>query len=169
MSLAMDMLQCEDQRRSVAGEVSIELRAQCDTLFSSRICYQLGEEIGFSSRDLWEISIAVSELVVNVLKFAGKGILRVRLLPQPRPGIEIEVVDQGPGITDVEAVLVDGYSEGRLLNADNISSLGRRGLGGGLGAVKRFTDELTINSSPGKGTRVLACKWLPAEISAAPC
>ena len=146
-------------RVSIGGEISVELTADYDALLCSRVCYQLGEEIGFADRALWEISIVVSELVTNALKFAGGGRMLVRLLPRPRPGIEIEVGDDGPGIADVDAALVDGYSEGRLVE-EGEPTFGRRGLGVGLGAVKRLTDEMSIDSRSGGGTRVNVRKWL---------
>jgi len=142
-------------------DLHLSFRGEHDALLCSRACYQLGEELGFADRELWEISIVVSELVTNAIKFAGGGRLRARLLPRPTPGIEIEVADDGPGIADVEQALVDGYSEGRML-ADGETTFGRRGLGTGLGAVRRLSDELSIESAPGRGTRVVARKWLRA-------
>ncbi|MBW2278260.1 MAG: ATP-binding protein [Deltaproteobacteria bacterium] len=148
-----------NRHASIGGEISVELTAEYDALLCSRFCYQLGEEIGFTDRELWEISIVVSELVTNALKFAGGGRMLVRLLPRPRPGIEIEVEDDGPGIADVDAALRDGYSEGRMLD-EGETTYGRSGLGIGLGAVKRHTDELSIHSGAVGGTRVTARKWL---------
>jgi serine/threonine-protein kinase RsbT len=149
----------EDLPSSTESEVSLELRNECDALLSGRVCYRLGEEIGFDDHELWEISIVVSELVTNAIKFAGRGRLRVRLLPRPRPGIEIEVRDHGPGIANVDDAMTDGFSEGRFLE-DEEKVFRRRGLGLGLGAARRLTDELLIDSAPGKGTRVIARKWL---------
>jgi serine/threonine-protein kinase RsbT len=146
-------------RGSTSSEVSLELRNACDALLCGRVCYRLGAEIGFDDHDLWEISIVVNELVTNAIKFAGSGRLRVRLLPRPRPGIEIEISDRGPGIADVEEALLDGFSEGRFLT-EGETLFRRRGLGTGLGAVQRLTDELSIDSEPGAGTRVIARKWL---------
>lgn len=149
----------ENRHEATDSEVSIVLRNDCDALLCGRVCYRLGEEIGFDDHDLWEISIVVSELVTNAVKFAGRGRLRVRLLPRPRPGIEIEVRDNGPGIPNVEDALTDGFSEGRFLEEGEML-FRRRGLGLGLGAVRRLTDELLIDSAPGEGTRVIVRKWL---------
>ena len=60
--------------------------------------------------------------------------------------VEIEAVDQGPGIEDAEAALEDHYSSGGTL-------------GLGLPGVRRMMDEFSLESTPGEGTRVTATKW----------
>ena len=55
--------------------------------------------------------------------------------------------DNGPGITDIALSMSDGYSS-------------KDSLGSGLPAVWRLMDQMVIDSQPGEGTRVWACKWL---------
>jgi serine/threonine-protein kinase RsbT len=62
-------------------------------------------------------------------------------------GIEVEVLDQGPGIADCEAAMTDHYSSGGTL-------------GLGLPSVKRMMDEFSLVSAPGEGTRVTVRKWI---------
>ena len=62
-------------------------------------------------------------------------------------GVQISVVDEGPGIADVEQALQDHYS-----------SDGTLGLG--LPGVKRMVDEFHLTSEVGKGTQVRATVWL---------
>ena len=66
-----------------------------------------------------------------------------------RDGIQIESRDSGPGITDVNEVMADGFS-----------TIG--GLGYGLGTVNRLMDEFDINSKrkPRGGTYVICKRWL---------
>jgi serine/threonine-protein kinase RsbT len=54
--------------------------------------------------------------------------------------------DSGPGIPDVEQAMRDGYTSGK-------------GMGLGLSGTKRLVDEFTIDTTPGKGTRVRILKW----------
>jgi serine/threonine-protein kinase RsbT len=54
--------------------------------------------------------------------------------------------DQGPGIDDVAKALTDGYSTGS-------------GLGLGLSGARRLSNEFSIDSAPGKGTRVMIARW----------
>lgn len=54
--------------------------------------------------------------------------------------------DQGPGIADVDQAMKDGYTTGN-------------GLGLGLGGAKRLSNEFSIESKPGKGTRITIIRW----------
>jgi serine/threonine-protein kinase RsbT len=94
------------------------------------------------------IGTAVSELVRNILKYAGSGEIWLRRVKEPRRrGIEIEALDDGPGIEDIEAAMRDHASTGGTL-------------GMGLPGVRRMMDEFSLDSSPGQGTRVTARKWI---------
>lgn len=94
------------------------------------------------------VATAVSELVRNILKYAGRGEIRVRRVAACRgPAIEVEAIDWGPGISDCDAAMNDHFSSGGTL-------------GLGLPGVKRLMDEFTLESAPGKGTRVTARKWI---------
>ncbi len=105
-------------------------------------------EAGFDDTPSRMIATAVSELVRNILKYAGSGEVRLRQVEElSRRGIEIEVVDQGPGIADCEAAMQDHFSSGGTL-------------GMGLPGVKRMMDEFSLESMPGEGTRVTARKWI---------
>jgi serine/threonine-protein kinase RsbT len=105
-------------------------------------------EAGFADAPSQMIATAVSELVRNILKYAGSGEIRLRHVKRMGDrGIEIEAIDEGPGIADCEAALQDHYSSGGTL-------------GLGLPAVKRMMDEFSLESNPGEGTRVTARKWI---------
>ena len=106
------------------------------------------KEAGFDETSSMMVATAVSELVRNILKYAGSGEFRIfRAKKMGARGIEIEVVDSGPGIADCAAAMQDHHSTGGTL-------------GLGLPAVKRIMDEFSLESSPGKGTRVTARKWM---------
>ena len=105
-------------------------------------------EAGFDETLSRMIATAASELVRNVLKYAGTGDFRLRRVKKMGSrGIELEVVDNGPGIEDCAAAMQDHYSSGGTL-------------GLGLPAVKRIMDEFSLQSAPGEGTRVMARKWI---------
>ena len=57
--------------------------------------------------------------------------------------------DSGPGIADVEKAMQAGYSTA----PDRVRALGF-GAGMGLPNMKRYTDEMSIDSTVGKGTTV---------------
>ena len=103
---------------------------------------------GFGETRSRMIATAVSELARNILKYASAGEIRLRQVEGPSGcGVEIEAVDRGPGIVDVEAAMRDHFSSGGTL-------------GLGLPGVRRMMDEFSLDSTPGEGTRVTAVKWL---------
>lgn len=137
----------------------LEISRDIDAIWCSRRATRFAERMGFPFNEAWEIAISVSELTTNVLKFAKTGTLTICCVESPQPGMEIVVEDEGPGIDDIEAAVVDGYSEGRLL-AEEGWNRERRGLGSGLGAVGRLMDQLQIENKPEGGVKVTAFKWL---------
>ncbi len=103
------------------------------------------------------ISTVVSELGTNILKFAGKGTISLaRVFDNGHDAIQVIAQDNGAGIRDVQRAMQDGYS-----------SAGTLGLG--LPAVGRIMSTMKIDTAVGKGTRVVACKWLNgASVSGRP-
>ena len=63
--------------------------------------------------------------------------------------ITIILDDKGPGIEDVEKAMQEGFSTA----PDNVRSLGF-GAGMGLPNMKRYSDNMIINSLPGVGTTI---------------
>jgi serine/threonine-protein kinase RsbT len=143
----------------VEPRLAMDIRRAADSIWCSRRCAHFGQLVGFRDTALWEISIAVSELVANVIKYAGQGVITIEVLNEPGVGVEIVVEDEGPGIQDIDLAVIDGYSEGRMLEPD-VRRDERRGLGSGLGAVHRLMDEVEISNKPDRGARVVARKWI---------
>lgn len=144
---------------SLGPERSYRISEPSDSIWIAREIREVAARVGFNLRELSSLAIVASELVSNALKFGKSGMVTVTLLRQP-DGIELTVVDDGPGFADPEAAIVDGFSEGRIRSVDDRSP---RGLGLGLGAVKRLTDELEITNLPGAGCRVVVRCWVPAR------
>jgi serine/threonine-protein kinase RsbT len=107
---------------------------------------RLARALRFGTLDAGIIDVTIAELASNVLRYAEGGQLSARPMTGPRgTGLQLECVDHGPGISDLELALQDGYSTGG-------------GYGSGLPAVRRLMDELEIASGPW-GTRVTTRKW----------
>jgi serine/threonine-protein kinase RsbT len=105
-------------------------------------------DAGFDETPARMIATVVSELVRNILKYAGSGEICLRRAERRGDqGIEIEALDRGPGIVDCDAAMQDHFSSGGTL-------------GLGLPAVKRMMDEFSLESTLGRGTRVTARKWI---------
>ena len=108
---------------------------------------QRAVELGFSLVDQTKVVTAASELARNTIQHGGGGSVSVEIVSDGnRRGIRLGFQDHGPGITDIELAMKDGYS-----------SAG--GLGLGLSGAKRLSNEFAISSIPGGGTRVVITRW----------
>lgn len=109
---------------------------------------------GADDRQRAEFVTAATEAATNILRHASRGVVVVRAFIGPPAELEFEAHDEGPGIVDLGAAQVDGFSRGKLLE---VSQAGAQGIGCGIGAMRRFMDRLTLETSP-RGTRVSAQK-----------
>jgi serine/threonine-protein kinase RsbT len=108
---------------------------------------QRAVDLGFSLVDQTKIVTAASELARNTIQHGGGGRATIEAVTDgSRRGLRLTVEDDGPGIADIELAMRDGYS-----------SAG--GLGLGLSGSKRLSNEFSIASSNGKGTRVIITRW----------
>jgi anti-sigma regulatory factor (Ser/Thr protein kinase) len=140
------------------------IRHPVDSFAARRSAMELAREIGFDRLACVEIAIATSELAVNIAKYGVRGHVTLALVDDPchGPGIEIVASDQGPPFRDFEMALRDGCDEDGPLDPEKL--LGRHGLGAGLGAVARFTDELGWQpTTQGKEVRAVRYRARPSR------
>ena len=135
-----------DRRPAGDNEVTIRIQHDADVVRARKSAREMASRLEFSRTDLTLIATAVSEIVRNIVRFAGNGQLHVELLEQPRAGIRIVARDTGPGIRDIDQALTDGYST-------------YNGLGLGLPGARRLMDEFTLTSEIDIGTTVTMTKW----------
>jgi serine/threonine-protein kinase RsbT len=108
---------------------------------------ELAKEYHFDQFAVAALTTAASELSRNIWVHAQKGIARIRILRNGRRvGVELEFVDQGPGIADLDRALAGGFSTSKSL-------------GLGLSGTKRLVDEFSIDTQPGRGTKIVIRKW----------
>ncbi len=117
----------------------------------------LAAGLGFDEVAAGRLALVVTELGNNLARHAQRG----RLLlaghdrhPTHGPCVEVLSIDHGPGMGDVAACLVDGFS-----------TAGTPGTG--LGAVRRLSDTFSIFSVAGKGS-VIAARVFPKPAAPAP-
>ena len=104
-------------------------------------------KIGMGLVNQTKLITAASELVRNMLRYAGGGETLIEVVNRGREnGIRLTFTDKGPGIADVKEAMKDGYSTGKSL-------------GLGLPGSKRLVNEFDIKSALGKGTVVTIIKW----------
>ena len=102
--------------------------------------------LGISPEIIRQVSIAMYEGEINMVIHAHGGSADVVVSEDK---IEIILADKGPGIADIELAMQEGYSTA----PDSVRSLGF-GAGMGLPNMKRYTDEMTIESVVGEGTTI---------------
>lgn len=118
---------------SSAGEASVQVK-------------KILRRIGIDAEVIRRVSIAMYEAEINMVIHAGGGEADLFIYPDK---VTLVMTDHGPGIADIELAMREGYSTA----PDNIRSLGF-GAGMGLPNIKRYTDELIIDSELGKGTKL---------------
>ena len=122
------------------GESRVHISESLHVFVVRKIAQRIASDLGFASVARAELAIVVSELATNILKYAGKGEIRLRPVETPGLGVGLEIVaeDRGPPIRNLEMALRDGHGDhGPILPERQI---GRGGIGAGLGAVIRLTD-----------------------------
>ena len=127
--------------------VSIDINLDMDIVTARQEGRTLAARVGFSSSEQVLIATAISEAARNILQYAGKGKIIIELIrDKNREGIQIIAQDNGPGISDIDQALVDGFSSSG-------------GLGLGLPGIKRLMSELEIVSKAGQGTTLTMRRW----------
>lgn len=120
-----------------------------DDVLARKTGEDVAADVGFDATACEEIGIVTAELAANVLTHADSGEVAIaHVTDGDREGVRVESLDAGPGIDDVDAAFADGTSTAGSL-------------GGGLGAVNRLMDQVTI-TAPGEadyGTHVVADRW----------
>ena len=116
-----------------AGEASVKMKTAL-------------KQLGYNPDAVRRAAIAMYEGEINMVIHANGGGATVEITPEK---IEILLEDMGPGIADVALAMQEGYSTA----PDEVRSLGF-GAGMGLPNIKKYTDDMRIESEVGVGTKV---------------
>ena len=104
------------------------------------------KQLGYNSEAVRKVAIAMYEGEINMVIQGGGGEIFVEVYTDH---VEIKMVDKGPGIANIEQAMQEGYSTA----PDHVRALGF-GAGMGLPNIKKYTDDLRIESEIGQGTTV---------------
>jgi serine/threonine-protein kinase RsbT len=125
----------------------LELREETQVVRIRQTVREWASRLGFSLVEQTKLVTAASELARNTVIHGGGGVAHLESIENNgKRGLRVCFVDEGPGIPDIELALRDGYTSGT-------------GLGLGLGGAKRLVHDMTIESTPGRGTRVTMTRW----------
>lgn len=132
---------------SESDSLTLTIASDGDVVRGRQAVRDLAVAAKLSLVDQTKLVTATSELARNTLVYGGGGTLRAAIrLDGARPGVQVEFVDEGPGIPDLDLALTDGWTSGS-------------GMGLGLSGAKRLVEEFEVDSEPGRGTRVRIVKW----------
>ena len=102
--------------------------------------------LGIDPAVIKRVAIAMYEAEINAVIHADGGCADVAITPER---IEIIISDHGPGIPDIDQAMQAGWSTA----SETVRELGF-GAGMGLPNMKRYTDEMNVESTVGVGTTV---------------
>ena len=104
------------------------------------------KQMGVSPEAVRKVAIAMYEGEINMVIHAKGGKITVTITPVR---IQMVLADVGPGIPDIDMAMKAGYSTA----PDEVRSLGF-GAGMGLPNMKKYTDEMKIETELGVGTTI---------------
>lgn len=120
--------------------ISVSVREPTDVAEARRQAAGFAQFADFDEIEAGRVAIVATELATNVIRHGGGGEM---LICRRGDQIELIALDKGPGIADLAASMVDGFSTGGTP-------------GQGLGAVRRQARSFEVFSRPGQGAAVLA-------------
>jgi signal transduction histidine kinase/CheY-like chemotaxis protein len=129
--------------------LSADIRQEHDTVNARQRARQIARLLGFDPQDQTRIATAVSEIARNAYNYAGGGRIEFLVEGITRPQLfVVKVVDRGPGIANLAAILEGTYES-------------KTGMGLGIIGAKRLVDRFQIDSAPGVGTTVVLTRLIP--------
>ncbi len=103
-------------------------------------------QLGFNPAVVRRVAIAMYEGEINMVIHANGGVIDVSISPEE---IIVWLRDTGPGIPDIEKAMQEGFSTA----TNKVRELGF-GAGMGLPNMKKYTDDMEIETELGVGTTV---------------
>src|SRR5262245_12829698 len=137
------MVRVQESGMSLVSAEPLPLTTSDHIVIVRQAVRQRAIDLGFSLVDLTKIVTAASDLARHAILHGGGGRAIIESLTDGnRRGLRLTFEDDGPGIANIDLAMRDGYSS-------------NGGLGLGLSGAKRLSNEFLIDSTPGKGTRVV--------------
>jgi len=125
----------------------VSIRHESDLVVARSHARALGAQAGLPEASAEALATAVTEVARNIIVHAGYGDAFLAIVDEPsRRGVEVVIRDEGPGISEPDQAMNDGYSTGK-------------GLGLGLPSARRLTDEFELVTILGIGTTIRMRKW----------
>lgn len=105
---------------------------------------RIASAMGLTPTKVEHAAIVTTEIAQNILRHGGGGKMLIQVFGAPgAERLYLAGLDQGPGIARLNRMLEDGVS--------TLSSPGT-----GLGAIRRLSDQVDIDTGAGRGTAIVA-------------
>jgi len=127
---------------------TVDIRYEGDVVLARQKARTLAAALKFDLQDQARIATAASEIARNTFQYGGGGRAEFRVENSPEPTLKITFSDEGKGIGNLQEILDGKY-------------VSETGMGIGITGAKRLMDGFEIESTPGKGTRVVLRKRIP--------
>jgi len=124
----------------VRSSLAIAITDDSRVAQARRCAVTMAAELEFGVPDTGRVALVATEAATNLSKHARQGEL---IIGASNNGVEILAVDKGPGITNLDQCMRDGYS-----------TAGSPGTG--LGAIRRVSSSFDIHSVPERGTALVS-------------
>jgi len=123
------------------------LRTQEQLNRARRMVLDWATRLAFGPVERTKFVTAASELGRNALVHGGGGSMAISEVHRDgRVGLMLVFEDQGPGIENVERAMTDGFTTAKSM-------------GLGLGGARRLSNEFSLETRVGQGTKVTITQW----------
>ncbi|HEX2544402.1 MAG TPA: SpoIIE family protein phosphatase [Ramlibacter sp.] len=125
-------------------ETTFEVVEQSQVAQVRRLAMEIGRAHDLSEEDIGRAAIVATEAATNLVKYGERGTVTLSpFFDEGSVGVQMIVMDHGPGFPDFSGAVRDGFSTGGSL-------------GLGLGSMMRASDLFEAYAGPQQGTAFLA-------------
>ena len=137
-----------NRRMTVLNKEMLPILRDHDLVFIRNRISEYADKIKMGLVNKTKLLTAASELIRNIMNYAGKGQVLCEVVAESalKTGIRLTFIDKGPGIKDISLAMKDGYTTGKTL-------------GLGLPGAKRLVNFFDLKSEFGKGTTITIIQW----------
>jgi serine/threonine-protein kinase RsbT len=132
---------------AIPAEIRISIRSHADIATARQKANSLATELNFSSAEAILLAAVVSELARNMVTHATRGEVRLKVTHGDAGpnGVQVIGCEDGPGISDIDQGLRDGFSTSGSLGVE-------------LPTLRHVVDEFQVDSAVSRGTTVTVTK-----------
>lgn len=130
-----------DRHHAIVKAQTVPIASEYDVVTARTAAMVMAAALDFSHVNQVKVGTAVSELARNIQRYAGSGQIKLEPVGAPHRALIIRAEDSGPGIADIDRILAGTYES-------------KSGMGLGLLGCKRMLSDFSVDTAPGRGTRV---------------